>query len=353
MLRCLKEILKYGLITLVTLLAIEVIGNLFFLNNNYFWNHRYLFITKGAYRHIDSGLFTYQPNMEVDSVAVYGLPSSDYFWLEYKCKFKTNEIGLISTGEPKSGKPTILVLGDSFTEGHGGCPWLTQVRKPQFKANYINGGLQGTGIEQFKNLYDYVKRQGVQFEKVIIVAISNDFFRRPHANWIQYRWKCLEELRCGRKDLWWGSTNFNEEDLIQISKERATRRYFGWSIGRQLDFVIQKFSITNKFIGLILTAMSGEKTKVPAIPASNQRALQYFYDTYVNFQLILVPQRDEVGLAGPNIETLTVRKYLEQNNLAYSECPLGGSDYMRFDGHPNATGYDKVFECLQQAAAKY
>ena len=259
MLSHLKGLVKYTLIACLTILGIEVIGNLFFLNNSYFWNHRYLFISKGAYRHIDSGLFTYQPDMNVVSAAVYGLPSSSYFWLEYKCQFKTNEQGLISTGLPELGKPTILVLGDSFTEGHGGCPWLTENRKSHFKANYINGGLQGTGIEQFKNLYDHLKREGVQIDSVIMIAISNDFFRFPSADWIKFNARCLEKLRCGRNNLWWGSTNFDTDALIQASKERVERKFFGWTLGQKTGFIIQKFSVTWRFLTLVWRTVTGGK----------------------------------------------------------------------------------------------
>ena len=79
-------------------------------------------------------------------------------------------------------------------------------------------------------------------------------------------------------------------------------------------------------------------------------SLERIIKNYPKMSLILVPQRDEVGLFGrENIDTQIVKKLLISKGISFNYCDLNGDDYMPIDGHPNATGYSKIFACLKDA----
>jgi len=67
-------------------------------------------------------------------------------------------------------------------------------------------------------------------------------------------------------------------------------------------------------------------------------------------KIILVPQRDELGLLGvENFDTKVVKTFLDANGYEWKECPLGMGDYMPIDGHPNRIGYEKIFKCFSNS----
>lgn len=71
---------------------------------------------------------------------------------------------------------------------------------------------------------------------------------------------------------------------------------------------------------------------------------------FPGMKVILVPQRDEVGLLGvENMDTKFVKSFLVQQGFDWQFCKIGMGDYMPIDGHPNATGYEKLLSCLDKA----
>jgi len=148
------RLLKSALLVLgVSFLLLELVG-LLVPSNHYYWHNRQLFASQNAFRPIgENGLWTHQPNSQIQTAATYFL-TKQYGWLEYRCNLQRNSLGLTQTNYRDQKQVNFLVLGDSFTEGLGGCPWLTKenLEKEKVKATMINGGLQGGGIANFELL---------------------------------------------------------------------------------------------------------------------------------------------------------------------------------------------------------
>jgi len=65
-------------------------------------------------------------------------------------------------------------------------------------------------------------------------------------------------------------------------------------------------------------------------------------------RIVLVPQKDEVGLLGvENVDTQIVKAFLQSQHFDWQFCPLSADDYMPIDGHPNKQGYEKMLACLR------
>ena len=116
--------------------------------------------------------------------------------VEYDYWFHTNNYGLVQDFDVAPTRRSILLLGDSFMEGQGAEPWFRQLAEHADTLPYqiINGGLFGTGFEQFGKLERYLSEEKkVQIRKLIVVFISDDYVRQS--------WHFSEEfLHCLQRD---------------------------------------------------------------------------------------------------------------------------------------------------------
>lgn len=337
----------------ICIAILELIG-LWQKSTEYFWENRYLFYSKDAVRDIQPGLWTYQPNQQIRFVATYALPKSNP-WVEYDCEFKTNSLGLIDTNYDDNKKADWLVLGDSFTEGHGGCPWLTRQaiqRSDISRETIINGGLAGAGILGFEKLLQFLESQEININNVLVVAISNDFKRGlPPINMWTNQKKCLVDLNCNKDDYWW-AINKDESpiSIISTTKGRANDRGNQEEWWAALNYYSFTYRIIQKLNWTIYNRSASFNKPTGEIYEQNFRALERIRQKYPNMKLILVPQRDEVGIAGhKNLDTQAAEDFLKSNSIPYSTCELSIADYMPIDVHPNSNGYAKLFKCVENS----
>ncbi|MCI5221784.1 MAG: SGNH/GDSL hydrolase family protein [Candidatus Electrothrix sp. AR4] len=353
-------------IVIAIIILLEIIG-LFVFDNRYYWNLRYLTYSDGAIanqtiRHSNGdsavNLWTYAPDSTIRSIAVY----ADVFGatLEYDCAFHTNSLGFIKAGSPA--KPVdYLVLGDSFTEGQGGCPWLTEdaIKSDEILSdfNILNGGLQGTGIKSFESVLE-LHEESALINNVVVIAISNDFKRGDPRVWPLDN-SCYRSLECGKDDYWYfDKFNTSDAELIEQANIRRDDRKPG------LKVEILRYSFTYRIIGEFSKIIQGlysksrieseEKSAPFDSYSSNFAAFEKIIEKYPKAIVLLVPQRDEVGLFGrENMDTRIVKKYFNEKGISFENCDLSASDYMPIDGHPNVRGFSKLFSCLKNSITKY
>lgn len=346
-------------IFLITLLLWEFFG-LFIFKNQYNWRHRYQFCTRDARRQIDDGLWTYRPNAHLNLAAVYGFPFGSP-WLEYNCELETNQFGLTKTNSSRRDSYDLLVLGDSFTEGQGGCPWLTTESTANLGFSVLNGGLHGTGLVEFANMEGYLAAR-TEIRDVLILAISNDFFRAPDSSWIEKAKPCLVGGLCDERNLWWSfDGEFTRANLERVGRDRVAQRYEAdapsaklLSLSEQLAWHSMSARLISTYIrlGVKRVASQSKNEENEAKFESNMAALQSLREKFPHLRLVLIPQRDEVGLlGGKNRKTRLVESRLGADNIPYERCELSTSDFMFIDGHPNRKGYDKLWRCAFEGYA--
>lgn len=82
----------------------------------------------------------------------------------------------------KTGRPTLLVLGDSFSAGNAG--WVPMVRAAQDRYRVINGAVSGTGIKQTRILAPERIRRFRPSVFVYQIYVGNDLYDiRYPVNW--------------------------------------------------------------------------------------------------------------------------------------------------------------------------
>lgn len=341
---------------IISIFLIELVG-LFSNHNSYFWDHRYLYYSQNAVRGLGPGFWTYAPNSPVRTIAAYELPK-DNIWVEYDCKFSTNEFGLIDSGFDPAKPADWLVLGDSFTEGQGGCPWLTQegLQQRGINKNVINGGIQGAGIKAFELLLNFLEKQ-VEIKNVLVVAISNDFKRLPHTAdpWSGER-KCVTEMLCGKKNyVHFVPLGISQDEIIQRTKRRyRVRHQDKYNFFDALEYYSMTYHIFRKFKKIFIKeeekkVRHSKKNPVKRPFTENYQALLKIKEKYPDLKLLLIPQRDEVGIPKKNNkDTIRVKKWLTKKEIEYFDCDLSIRDYLPIDGHPTVDGYKKIFSCVSE-----
>lgn len=344
-----RSLAQVALIGVVTIAGIETVG-LVGGNNDYLWPARQLFTTKQAIRTIgDEGLWTYAPDRTVLAAATYRL-SAWQGWVEYQCTISTNHFGLAETNVDAGHRAVdYLVLGDSFLEGQGGCPWLTHAALPAGSPLVVNGGLFGANLQTMELLERWLASQ-VQIRNVVLVLIGNDFKRTPiHRAW-RAREACLERGQCDpHLDFVWAvDPGTTRQQLLALSRAIFDAQGVDWR--EQARRILLHYSLTARIYSRYAGLFGG-----PPGPdweesfTRNFAAFDRLHARYPGLKILLVPQRDEVGLLGQrNADSERVMAFLTRRGAPFRTCALELSDYMPIDGHPNRAGYAKLLVCLRE-----
>ena len=349
-----KAIQLFLYIAITSILLVEAIG-FFVFDNRYNWDLRYLYYSQDPIVNdlsTSKPFWKYKPNSKIRFVATYqNLFSMN---VEYDCTFNSNKYGFIDTGKVDD-NVNFLVLGDSFTEGHGGCPWLTAEALLQDKhlsnSKILNGGLQGAGILQFEQVLEYFESE-LDIENIIIIAISNDFKRGDAFHW-ETNTECYTNGICGKDDSWhYIPIDSSKEAILSFSHTRSHDSdisFFDRLIRR--SFTHRLYSEYQTIYKAFYNDQSFQKHDDMTPYMKNLEALERIKFKYPNLKIILVNQRDEVGLfSQKNRDTELIEKYLKTKKYNVGWCNLNASDYMPLDGHPNNQGYKKLFRCLSNTA---
>lgn len=339
---------------LAVVLLLEFIG-IFVFDNRYAWDRRFLFYSEKPIVNeysTSKTFWKYRPNSKIRFSAVY---ESWYgFQVEYDCELTTNSFGYIDTGA-STDRAALLVLGDSYVEGHGGCPWLIEKSissdEKLNQLNIFNGGLQGSSVLKFEQTLEYFSSAS-DIKSVVIFAISNDFKRRDAHPW-DVNGKCYSTGECGPEDYWfYVPYDTSQAELLEIARQRKVVKQSAileFFVNQSFTYrVFQGYKeIAKKNIGSRRHAKSGGPARSFV---SNFSALERIRSRFPDLKILLVPQRDEVGLFGKkNLDSQVVERYLEDNSYQYKWCDLSSADYMPLDGHPNSKGYGKLLGCLKYA----
>jgi hypothetical protein len=345
-----------GLLVFVAL-SLELSLRLVFSDPDYYWEFRFLYASPNAYENRTAGIWTYRPNAVVREVAVYGMaslfPPRPRLAVEYDCLMRSNNLGLLQDRDVDADSAWTVVIGDSFTAGQGGCPWVDRLQARRPDDHIVNAGLQGSGFVQWDLLLGYLRQRGLMIKRILVIAISNDF-KRPAFNWGPTALDCLNDNVCPTVDHpgLWMPVGMDE---THSEMESRTRARFAQRFGRvrRKDWIklyVMQNSYLYKFASRAGQALQGmargaQATETAGAHPETGAALESFKALKVPFRVLMVPQRDEIGWLGMRADARLAEAVLQAHDIAYSWCPISGSDFMPHDGHPNRTGYDKLTVC--------
>ena len=348
-LKRLKPLWNLLLILLITLVLFETLTRPFFAFRNQLFDYRYQSINTGGFRVVDDRLWTYKPNSTVDIASVYGFPYPySTFKVEFRCRFDTNEFGLVKGIHPYDpAKKTILLAGDSFTEGQGGCPWTHYIEEQFPQYNIINGGLMGIGVDNYWDVYQLITKSGIKIDHVILLTIAGDYARNMNSFWITQNMQCFQTGNCkDSRQFNWTARDINASNAqLEESAQKASLQHYGtWDLSKSLNFFIQHYSQTyTLYNGL---KHRGWNPNIAIITPRAEIALKNFKAAYPDMKIVMIPRKIEAGLNYKASDWIEVEKYLKTNGYKFNQCNISFKNYLYYDAHPTKAGYQELAPCV-------
>src|SRR5262245_13161978 len=342
-------------------LSLEFLLRFAFADPDYYSTYRSLFVSPGVYQNQGEGFWTYRFNTTIRELAAYGvstlLPHRPKVFVEYDCLMKSNNVGLLQNDDIEPGSAATVIVGDSFTAGQGGCPWFDRLQARRKNDHLVNGGLMGTGFGHWVHLIEYLQHQGIRPERLLAIAISQDFERTAWI-WDQAQLDCLERQICPAEDdpgLWLPvGVQENHLEMFQRTAGRCSirfrhKRWLGhWKTYLEQNFYLYKFADRAR-TNVLAMAKGMQPAEVPSEFPVAEAALESFKSLHIPLHVLLVTQRYETGVLGDRRHLEAVVAALDAHGVGHSLCRLSKEDFMRYDGHPSRVGYDKLVSCVDSA----
>ena len=314
----------------------------------YQWNQRIIFFEgRDTIFENHQDIFTYIPHDEIRNLT--GFFSDDEFIVEYDYHFRTNNFGLVQDADIVPERESLLLLGDSFTEGQGAEPWFRLVSPEIDKLGYqaINGGLLATGFEQWLRLDRYLADQHVRIRKLVVIFISHDYHRLV-THFPSVVLQCLSALSaCRVEDSYFYRMPPREELASWVAKIRTARGpWMIWLKARAAALLPASFHVYKHF----KESVGFGGVDFTRAEQESRAAIAELIRLYgpENVAFIHLPQKEEVGY-GPNNLGLRARRAIEAAGGklfdGFKLCQLTGTDYYVNDDHPNKDGYTKIAAC--------
>jgi hypothetical protein len=304
------------------------------------------------------GAVTFAKNAYIREVAVYNDT------IEYDMGYKTNNFGFVddidyNKNEIQNDNPQLYAfVGDSFTAGSGGQPWVLELRKKLRSAKMdimiYNFSIPGAGLRHFLKLLETNLRK-LTFTHIVILAISNDM-NRPYyvpitENGKVYFWAPDRETReaCLNADRPTGiiiGRNATEREIIARVK----------SIKRQRNNIktapIKNILNRSRFLALVAERLNvlfltpgSENNAIDLAPLMRIRLLYPKAKIY----FIHLPSKDEVKNGKyridlqNSVESLRISYYPALTLSRWSE-----DMFYKRDPHPNNVGYRNISDCVEK-----
>lgn len=334
------------LIFIITLTLTDISVRVVFDNPNYFYEGRYLFLSDGIIPINRDGFWNFSSNKAFRETAVYRTGMNDYF-IEYDCAYKSDDLGFVDN-KPHIRDYDYLLIGDSFTFGQGGCPWIDKLRERNKNTTIYNAGLMGTGINHWKSTLAFLK-QNFAFKKLIVIYISNDFFRDGWL-WPKEQLDCLQTGKC-EKDYWYPETE--DTKVLALARARASDRenilsravYFA---NRYLWPEMLLVSQIKRF-GKYIIHYFDHRTADELIPKNSRESFDEIVRTNRDMvTFVQIPAKSEAAMHTDNNESLSVSAFMKKSGIQNYTCKLNYSDYLNYDDHPNKFGYEKIVNCIDK-----
>ena len=298
-------------------------------------------------------IFTYLPNSDVRNFTVFSSDSG--FSVEYDYRYRTNNLGLVEDADVMPERDSLLVLGDSFTEGLGAEPWFRLIAPEIEKIGYqpVNGGLLGTGFQQWLKLDRHLAAKKFRIQKVMVVFISDDYRRRVVGHTPAVL-QCLSDLALCHLDQSYLYRMPSMEDLSSwVSKIKATRESKqSWLQKRAGTLLPASYRIYGRLKLQLIQLISRAGDDDPQEQQSRAAIVELLrLHGPENVVFVHVPQKDEPH--GPNGLGLRARRSIQDAGGTlvdgFKQCHLTATDYYQMDDHPNRLGYAKIASCVASA----
>jgi len=328
--------------------------------STYKWMHRVVFFAGPETIFRNQGdIFTYLPRSEIRNLTAFF--SDRDFHVEYDYRFSTNNLGLVQDTDVVPERESVLLLGDSFTEGQGAEPWFRLVSPEIDRLGYqaINGGLLGTGFAQWLKLDRYLAANNVRVRKAVVLFISDDY-NRAVWNFTPSVLQCLSNLAlCRLEESLFYRLPEREKLAFWVDKIRSARAPLMkrlWLGARAEALLPASYHLYRTVKDRLYDPEA--TTRFNHADQESRAAIGEMIRTYGrgNVVFLHLPRKDEIDGPGPSRLGLQAREAIEEMGGrlfdGFRLCRLTATDYHANDEHPNTSGYAKIADCVKTVLAE-
>jgi hypothetical protein len=296
----------------------------------YFPDGRYGFVSKGALAN-KAGYVNFRPDSTIRVIAYYPVANGNPT-LEYDCTYRSDRLGFVSNAVDYQAAD-ILLLGDSYAQGDGGCEWMSRL-DPVVRSKIYSTAVMGLGVLHWSHIVSDMKKLKKP-TKILIVFITDDFFR---TDWVYSR----AQLECvnGRGDCsggtFWDPISAN---LSEVAAKRRAERTTLKGLKRFIQYhLIATYSVYKSLKDL--------KYPSPEQGTVFLRSLSIISDLAREYDVKLLWANEKSDIDFSRAEAKAVARGL--SGLKVSRCKIPSEDFMPRDAHPNAAGYDLLKACVER-----
>lgn len=299
-----------------------------------FGDRRVLFISPGAIRD-RAGYFNFRPDADIRAVTYYP-NGKGRFTVEDDCTFTSDRLGFLSNTIAYQDSE-ILLLGDSFAQGSGGCAWMPRLA-PDVRSRIYSAAVLGTGVKHWRNILRDLERLKKP-TKILIVFITHDFFRD---DWLfaQAQLDCLSNRGDCTGQFWYPVS----DGMAKIAAERYALR--NPALGRSGVTKFLRYHLIASF-----TLFEKLKRRMESASQIFEESVGIVTDMAKRYPLKLIWVNEKSEVEGPGPRTRLLWKRLEA--LDVTRCAIPADGFLPRDGHPNAKGYDVLKACVERVVRNW
>ena len=351
-----KKILLLSFSILISLAIVEIFIRFFvYKSENYNYRNTFLLFEQGnVFQNIDN-FFVYDQNSNI-TASTYYLKKNSFIEVN-SYKIKTNNFGLVQAKDLIPKKESILILGDSFVQGQGYGNWTDLINLDVDNYQIINGGILGTGPQQFLRLEEYLSKK-LLIKKVILLYIGDDF-RRDLYNHDKDRLNCLKNYKkCNGSELFYGFPLMSKDpqNFLNYLKDKRfdkSKEYLSLKrIRRLIKSKLSNLHVVNIPISFLRNTFYKSKNEKIL---KNFKAIEKFINKYDdNIHFVNIAQKNEILLNKKSYETIYANEFITKKTKNIHQCNFDNNldFFFKYDQHPNEKGYKYISRCISKILKK-
>lgn len=302
------------------------------------------FMSRGAIG-VPRAYTAFAPNAVIRVVSYYP-DSENKVTKEYDCAFNSDQNGFISN-EGDYQESEILLLGDSFTAGWGGCEWVPRLAS-DVRSRIYSAAINGTGpITWDRIVSDLASIR--EPRRLLVIFITDDFFRgdvvHPKA-----QIECLKgTANCSRQFVFPVT-----DDMADVAAQRYADRVASVATAAAAEGNADRISAA-KLRRQLLDYLPATRMLVRTLRGQAYREEDVFRRSVksivalsVKYDLKLLWVNEKREVRSDARDTRLVREALHNAGLRATSCHIPLSGFLPRDNHPNKVGYDILKGCVER-----
>ena len=245
----------------------------------------------------------------------------------------------------KKDLPSILFLGDSFTEGQGQPVWIDKFNGFVI----IKLLMEFQQPQQFESMEEHISK----FIMLKVFFFLQDRWGNPYSISKQ-QFSCLNNyINCNGNEIFYGFplNSKNPEKFLNFLSDTRKQNNLDLSFKKRIKIKIKNFFKNLNIVKIPHNFLREKFYKSKNIKImKNFESINNLYQKYKEkIYFVHLLTRNEI-INGKEYESHYTEKYIRSLTKNYFSCKFENrlQNYNSLDGHPNTDGYNYLFNCINR-----